>query len=190
MRALRSGASTASTDGVRRGTRLKKGTPPYSPSAEYRRVRGVHAGRNRPQSTRWYSSERVRRVPYGTPHGLQTEYRRAVTHGVLPRYSAVLPMRRRAREYDEYRTVLRGSGTRGGLRGSDPKKGIFEYDEYRTVLRRDGRLHDFEYDEYRTVLGERDQKVSTQAPFHEYSATRSNAHTRSSTAATRRRPHV
>ena len=29
MRALRSGASTASTDGVRRGTRLKKGTPPY-----------------------------------------------------------------------------------------------------------------------------------------------------------------
>ena len=35
MRALRSGASTASTDGVRRGTRLKKGTPPYSPSAEY-----------------------------------------------------------------------------------------------------------------------------------------------------------
>ena len=139
MRALRSGASTASTDGVRRGTRLKKGTPPYSPSAEYRRVRGVHAGRNRPQSTRWYSSERVRRVPYGTPHGLQTEYRRAVTHGVLPRYSAVLPMRRRAREYDEYRTVLRGSGTRGGLRGSDPKKGIFEYDEYRTVLRRDGR---------------------------------------------------
>ena len=72
-------------------------------------------------------------------------------------------MRRRAREYDEYRTVLRGSGTRGGLRGSDPKKGIFEYDEYRTVLRRDGRLHDFEYDEYRTVLGERDQKASTSA---------------------------
>ena len=54
-------------------------------------------------------------------------------------------MRRRAREYDEYRTVLRGSGTRGGLRGSDPKKGIFEYDEYRTVL------------------GERDQKASTSA---------------------------
>ena len=72
-------------------------------------------------------------------------------------------MRRRAREYDEYRTVLRGSGTRGGLRGSDPKKGIFEYDEYRTVLRRDGRLRDFEYDEYRTVLGERDQKASTSA---------------------------
>ena len=72
-------------------------------------------------------------------------------------------MRRRAREYDEYRTVLRGSGTRGGLRGSDPKKGIFEYDEYRAVLRRDGRLHDFEYDEYRTVLGERDQKASTSA---------------------------
>ena len=38
-----------------------------------------------------------------------------------------------------------------------------EYDEYRTVLRRDGRLHDFEYDEYRTVLGERDQKASTSA---------------------------
>ena len=97
-----------------------------------------------------------------------------MTHGGLPRYSAVLPLRRRAREYDEYRTVLRGSGTRGGLRGSDPKKGIFEYDEYRAVLRRtrprpstdeyvgytqaeiglkvlDGtRLS--EYDEYRTVL--------------------------------------
>lgn len=72
-------------------------------------------------------------------------------------------MRRRAREHDEYRTVLRGSGTRGGLRGSDPKKGISEHDEYRTVLRPDGRLHDFENDEYRTVLGQRDQKPSTSA---------------------------
>ena len=189
MRALRSGASTASTDGVRRGTRLKKGTPPYSPSAEYRRVRGVHAGRNRPQSTRWYSSERVRRVPYGTPHGLQTEYRRAVTHGVLPRYSAVLPMRRRAREYDEYRTVLRGSGTRGGLRGSDPKRA---FSSTTSTVRYSAATGDCTISSTTSTVrySARGTKKRVQAPFHEYSATRSNAHTRSSTAATRRRPHV
>ena len=39
MRAMRSGASTTSTDGVYGEVLVsKKGTPPYSPSAEYRRV--------------------------------------------------------------------------------------------------------------------------------------------------------
>ena len=134
--------------------------------------------------------ERVRRVPNDTPRGPPTEYRSAVTHWVLPQYSATLaPPRARGRvrrvPYDT--PWLRYSRP---LRDSDPKRGTFENCEYRTILRRDGRLHDFEYLEYRAILRQRAQQPENNAQKNRVQRYPVRRPYSASTAPTRRRPHV